>query len=86
MPPLHMPACPSQPVISPPHLPVGPFCVQNFKGSSGGAIFRCYPGPFQIYSRTRAGFTLVEERQEMPNQRQVALEVLPKAAAAAARR
>ncbi|KAI3429306.1 hypothetical protein D9Q98_005401 [Chlorella vulgaris] len=62
------------------------YYLKNFKGSSGGAIFRCYPGPFQIYSRTRAGFTLVEERQEMPNQRQVALEVLPKAAAAAARR
>ncbi len=40
----------------------------------------------QIFSRTREGFSLVEERQEMPSLKEVALEVLPRAAAAAARR
>lgn len=35
-------------------------------------------------SRTRDGFTLVEERAEMPSLKEVALEVLPRAAAAAA--
>ena len=63
-----------------------PPVLQNFKGATGGCIFRCYPSPFQIWSRTRAGFSLVEEREEMPNQREVALEVLPRAAAAAAAR
>lgn len=43
------------------------------------------PAP-QIFSRTREGFSLVEERQEMPSLKEVALEVLPRAAAAAARR
>lgn len=60
------------------------FLVQNFKGSTGGTIFRCYPGDYQIYSRTRFGFSLVETRKEMPDLKQVALEVLPRAAAAAA--
>ncbi|EFN59585.1 hypothetical protein CHLNCDRAFT_56449 [Chlorella variabilis] len=62
------------------------YYIKNFKGATGGCIFRCYPSPFQIWSRTRAGFSLVEEREEMPNQREVALEVLPRAAAAAAAR
>lgn len=63
-----------------PHL----LLFQNFKGATGGVIFRCYPGDYQIYSRTRFGFSLVETRSEMPDLRQVALEVLPRAAAAAA--
>ena len=123
---------------------------QNFKGAAGGAIFRAYPGPYQvdlrraccgpeagslrapaacrplrcpchalappasqrplpgpapaadcsarpaappstclqpaqIYSRTREGFSLVEERPEMPSLREVSLEVLPRAAAKLAR-
>lgn len=45
----------------------------------------CLTDP-QIFSRTRDGFSLVEERQEMPSLKEVALEVLPRAAAAAARR
>lgn len=60
------------------------YYVKNFKGATGGAIFRCYPGPYQIYSRTAAGFSLVEERQEMPSLKEVSLEVLPRAAAKAA--
>lgn len=35
-------------------------------------------------SRTRDGWSLVEERDEMPSLREVSLEVLPRAAAAAA--
>ncbi|KAL4447481.1 hypothetical protein ABPG75_004700 [Micractinium tetrahymenae] len=60
------------------------YYIKNFKGSTGGVIFRCYPGDYQIYSRTRFGFSLVETRKEMPDLKQVALEVLPRAAAAAA--
>lgn len=60
------------------------YYIKNFKGSTGGAIFRAYPGPYQIYSRTRAGFHLVETRNEMPSLREVALQVLPRAAAKAA--
>ncbi|PSC68442.1 LOW PSII ACCUMULATION chloroplastic [Micractinium conductrix] len=59
------------------------YYVKNFKGATGGAIFRCYPGPFQIYSRTARGFHLVEEREEMPSLREVSLDVLPRAASAA---
>lgn len=43
------------------------------------------PSCLQIYSRTRDGFSLVEERPEMPSLREVSLEVLPKAAAAKAK-
>lgn len=27
------------------------YYLKNFKGAQGGAIFRCYPGPFQIFRR-----------------------------------
>jgi len=72
--------------MHPIRLALLPSVLQNFKGATGGAIFRAYPGPYQIFSRTRAGFSLVETREEMPSLKEVALEVLPKAAAAAARR
>jgi hypothetical protein len=87
MPPLHrhLTSQHPPPEISCPIPPdPGAPCPQNFKGATGGAIFRCYPGPYQIYSRTAAGFSLVEERQEMPSLKEVSLEVLPRAAAKAA--
>ena len=62
------------------------YYLKNIKGNAGGAILRCYPGPYQIFARSSgdaSGLSLVECREEMPDLRQVALEVLPRAAAKA---
>ncbi len=59
------------------------FYVHNFKGSGGGTLFRCWPGPWQVLD-ARGKVVAVCERR--PTLKTVALDVLPAAAAAAARR
>lgn len=53
------------------------FYIHNFKGSAGGALFRAYPGPWQVFIRTRDGMYLVHTEEERPSLRDVALEILP---------
>jgi hypothetical protein len=60
------------------------YYLHNFKGSGGGALFRAYPGPWQVYSRVGGGMRLVHSQEEAPTLREVALEILPRAASAAA--
>lgn len=56
------------------------YYIHNFKGSKGGALFRCYPGPWQVLSRGAGGLLRVVHTQEQrPSLKQVALEILPAA-------
>eukprot|EP00803_Ostreobium_quekettii_P010762 evm.model.scf_1809.2 EVM.evm.TU.scf_1809.2 scf_1809:10936-14172(+) len=58
---------------------VQPFYIHNFKGSKGGALFRCYPGPWQVLRRDDSGdLEVVEVRDDMPSLKEVALDILPK--------
>jgi len=59
------------------------FYVHNFKGAGGGTLFRCYPGPWQVLDARGKVVAVCEAR---PTLKTVALDVLPAAAAAAARR
>jgi hypothetical protein len=53
------------------------FYLHNFKGSGGGALFRVYPGPWQVLLRTAVGMKAVHTQDERPTLRQVALDILP---------
>jgi hypothetical protein len=57
------------------------YYIHNFKGSGGGSLFRCYPGPWQVLD---ARGRVVAVSEAMPTLKTVALDVLPAAAAAAA--
>jgi hypothetical protein len=61
------------------------YYIHNFKGAGGGALFRCYPGQWQVFARGReGGVRLVHAQDAAPTLKEVALEILPRAAAAAA--
>lgn len=54
--------------------------IHNFKGSRGGALFRCYPGPWQVLRRySEDDLRLVHTQDTMPTLKQVAVEILPNA-------
>jgi hypothetical protein len=55
------------------------YYLHNFKGRGGGALFRAYPGPWQVYFRSPDQMILVHEQDDMPSLKQVALEILPRA-------
>lgn len=63
-----------------PPLPSQAYYIHNFKGSGGGALFRSYPGPWQVFSRIGDGMKLVHTQEEAPTLREVALNILPVAA------
>lgn len=54
--------------------------LHNFKGNKGGALFRVYPGPWQVLRRDRWGesLRLVHQQDAMPSLKEVALEILPR--------
>lgn len=54
------------------------FYVHNFKGSKPAALYRCYPGPWQVLRRHGNGeMEVLLELQERPSLREVAMELLP---------
>lgn len=53
------------------------FYVHNFKGSAGGTLFRCFPGPWQVLDARGRVVAVCEAR---PTLKTVALDVLPAAA------
>lgn len=55
------------------------YYLHNFKGAGGGALFRAYPGPWQVLLRLQEGMMVVHTQEERPSLRQVALELLPAA-------
>ena len=55
------------------------FYIHNFKGAGGGAVFRCYPGPWQVLLRMQDGMMVVHTQEERPTLKEVALEILPRA-------
>ena len=55
------------------------YYLHNFKGAGGGAVFRAYPGPWQVLLRLQEGMTVVHTQVERPSLREVALDLLPAA-------
>eukprot|EP00891_Asterochloris_glomerata_P008847 jgi/Astpho2/8847/Aster-05482 len=56
------------------------YYIHNFKGTKGGALFRAYPGPWQVYRRLpNMEMVRVQSQDSMPTLKQVALEILPMA-------
>lgn len=55
------------------------YYIHNFKGVGGGALFRVYPGPWQVLLRLTTGLKVVHTQQERPSLKEVALEILPAA-------
>mmetsp|Transcript_19053 Transcript_19053/g.26605 ORF Transcript_19053/g.26605 Transcript_19053/m.26605 type:complete len:344 (+) Transcript_19053:8-1039(+) len=54
--------------------------LHNFKGSGGGALYRNYPGEFEIYRRDGLGTSVkqVYSQSTMPTLKEVSLEILPR--------
>jgi len=52
--------------------------LHNYKGAAGGALYRVYPEPWQVFRRDNNGLRVVCERPTMPSSREVALDILPK--------
>ncbi|KAI8474885.1 MAG: hypothetical protein J3K34DRAFT_406110 [Monoraphidium minutum] len=62
------------------------YYIRNFKGSRPGALFRCYPGPWQVLRRNPlddGDMRVVWTGDERPTLRQVAMEILPGSSQAA---
>ncbi|KAJ9556485.1 hypothetical protein OSB04_011099 [Centaurea solstitialis] len=55
------------------------YYIHNFKGRSGGVLFRCYPGPWKVLRRLGSRYVCVHEQEDMPTLKEVALDILPKA-------
>uniref|UniRef100_A0ACD5TC62 Uncharacterized protein n=1 Tax=Avena sativa TaxID=4498 RepID=A0ACD5TC62_AVESA len=53
------------------------YYIHNFKGSKGGALFRCYPGPWKVLRKVGGSFVCLHEQEEMPSLKEVALNILP---------
>lgn len=55
------------------------YYVHNFKGSKGGILFRCYPGPWKVLRKVRGEYICLHQQEEMPSLKEVALGILPSA-------
>jgi hypothetical protein len=55
------------------------YYLHNFKGAGGGALFRAYPGPWQVLLRLQEGMKVVHTQEERPSLKEVALGILPAA-------
>lgn len=56
------------------------YYIHNFKGSRPGALFRAYPGPWQVLRRNPVDpleTRVIWTNDKMPTLRQVAMEILP---------
>eukprot|EP00897_Mesotaenium_endlicherianum_P010843 jgi/Mesen1/9788/ME000007S09850 len=51
------------------------YYLHNFKGRSGGKLFRVYPGPWQVLR----GEVCIHTQEKMPTLKEVALDILPRA-------
>eukprot|EP00899_Mesostigma_viride_P006087 jgi/Mesvir1/1547/Mv14530-RA.1 len=53
------------------------YYIHNFKGTSGGILFRAYPGPWQVLRRDSVGnIVCVHTQETMPSLKEVALNIL----------
>ncbi|CAM6092736.1 unnamed protein product [Calypogeia fissa] len=52
------------------------YYIHNFKGRSGGTLFRAYPGPWQVLRRKDYQFVCIHEQETMPTLKEVALNIL----------
>ncbi|KAF7809435.1 protein LOW PSII ACCUMULATION 3, chloroplastic [Senna tora] len=55
------------------------YYIHNFKGRSGGTLFRCYPGPWKVLRRVKNKYICVHQQDDMPSLKEVALDILPSA-------
>lgn len=55
------------------------YYIHNFKGRNGGALFRCYPGPWKVLRRMGNRYLCVHQQETMPSLKEVALDILPSA-------
>ncbi|KAM5573664.1 protein LPA3-like [Rosa sericea] len=55
------------------------YYIHNFKGRSGGTLFRCYPGPWKVFRKVRNRYICLHQQEAMPSLKEVALEILPSA-------
>ncbi|KAJ8432934.1 hypothetical protein Cgig2_023064 [Carnegiea gigantea] len=55
------------------------YYIHNFKGKSGGTLFRCYPGPWKVLKRIGNRTVCVHQQDKMPSLKEVALNILPSA-------
>merc|ERR1712070_1145322 len=52
------------------------YYILNFKGTKSAALFRAYPGPWQVLLRGNNGeMTVVHTQETMPTLKEVALEI-----------
>lgn len=55
------------------------YYIHNFKGKSGGTLFRCYPGPWKVLKGIGNRTVCVHQQDKMPSLKEVALNILPSA-------
>ncbi|XP_059641231.1 protein LPA3 isoform X2 [Cornus florida] len=55
------------------------YYIHNFKGRNGGALFRCYPGPWKVLRRLGNKYFCLHQQEVMPSLKEVALDILPSA-------
>ncbi|KAL8141713.1 hypothetical protein V2J09_014745 [Rumex salicifolius] len=56
------------------------YYIHNFKGRKGGALFRCYPGPWKVLKKSGNNkYVCVHQQETMPSLKEVALNILPSA-------
>lgn len=55
------------------------YYIHNFKGRSGGTLFRSYPGPWKVLRRVRSNYVCIHQQEFMPSLKEVALDILPSA-------
>ncbi|KAK9814690.1 hypothetical protein WJX72_009846 [[Myrmecia] bisecta] len=52
------------------------YYIHNFKGTRGGVLFRCYPGPWQVLRRQGDDLQLIHTQETAPSLKDVALNIL----------
>ncbi|KAI4312954.1 hypothetical protein MLD38_037738 [Melastoma candidum] len=55
------------------------YYIHNFKGSRGGTLFRCYPGPWKVLRKVGSKYVTLHQQEQMPSLKEVALDILPSA-------
>ncbi|OAY24354.1 protein LPA3 [Manihot esculenta] len=55
------------------------YYIHNFKGRNGGALFRCYPGPWKVLRKMGNACICIHQQEVMPSLKEVALDILPSA-------
>ncbi|KAK4802634.1 hypothetical protein SAY86_000837 [Trapa natans] len=55
------------------------YYIHNFKGTKGGTLFRCYPGPWKVLRKLGKRHVILHQQETMPSLKEVALNILPSA-------